>query len=161
MAAMKKDSPQPPRSLVSILTLSFSILSLTAMIILGSIQLFFNIRTQRIAIENNQQLIAQDAAKTVSNFITEKISVLRAAIWLTPPNAYDEVKQKEFLQSLLGLYPSFLQARLFDGQNKLSMRISRRSFIASEHAGVMYIDDALGPSATRGSSSTSGTTPSR
>jgi two-component system, cell cycle sensor histidine kinase and response regulator CckA len=143
MFATKNSKVKPQRSLLSILTLSFLILSLTALIISGSIQLFFNIRTQQLAIEKNQQLIAQEAAKTVSNFITEKISVLKATIWLTTPYSYDKIKQKSFLQSLLGLYPSFLQALLFDDHNEIAMRVSRRSFIASVRAGVMYKDEAL------------------
>jgi len=143
MTATKNGSKKPKRSLLSILTLSFSILSLTALMISGGIQLFFNVRTQQVAIEKNQQLIAQEAAKTVSNFITEKISVLKATIWLTPAYSYDKTRQKELLQSLLGLYPSFLQALLFDGHNEISMRVSRRSFIASGQAGVVFKEDAL------------------
>lgn len=143
MITAKNDTIKPQRSLLSILTLSFLILSLTALIISGGIQLFFNVRTQQVAIEKNQQLIAHETAKTVSDFITEKISVLKATIWLTSPNSYNKGKQKELLQSLLGLYPSFLQALLFDSHNEISMRVSRRSFIASGDAGVKYKDEAL------------------
>jgi two-component system cell cycle sensor histidine kinase/response regulator CckA len=143
VAATTTGTIQPQRSLRSLLTLTLSILSLSVLIVSGGIEIFFNVRTQQVAIEKNQQLTAQDAAKTVSNFITEKISVLRASIWLTTPNSSDKTKQKEILQSLLGLYPSFLQVLLFDSRNEISMRISRRSFIASGQAGVKFKDDAL------------------
>lgn len=43
------------------------------LLVSGGAQLFFNMQAQRQAISSKQQLIAQGAAKTVSNFIQEEI----------------------------------------------------------------------------------------
>ncbi len=115
------------RSLTTTLTSSFFGVSLIGLIILGGLLLFFNIRVHQTAIYTNQHLIAHDAAKTVSNFLLEKISVLETIFWIYNPNEMTVVGRKEILHGLLGIQPSFKQIIIFDKEEKETSRVSRRS----------------------------------
>lgn len=125
-------------SLVKILAFSFFILSLTVLLASGLLHLFFNLSTQQKALRNNQQLIARDAAKTVSNFITEIMSDLETASWVASPYSMTQTEQKEFLQSILGLQPSLRQIILIDEYSKITMRASKISSFASEKDAIRY-----------------------
>ncbi len=120
-------SPEGAQSLTTTLTLAFLALSVAALLISGGLQLFSNIRIQQAAISNNQQLIAQDAARTVSAFIQEKFNVLETAIWLTDPDRLSRQEQLQVLQSLLGLNPSFKQLVLLDTHDRQLTHASRLS----------------------------------
>jgi hypothetical protein len=93
------------KSIVTTLILSFFVLSLTALIISGSVQLYFSIRAQQSAISSNQKLIARDAAKSVSTFILDIQKGLKTTVWMSDPNTLNRIKRKDLLESLLGLYP--------------------------------------------------------
>jgi len=123
--------PQMALSLANTLALAFFILSIVVLLISGSLQLFSNIQTQRIVISSNQQLVAQDATKTVSSFIQEKFSVLEASLRLTDLVTASPEEQKLILNSLLGLQPAFRQLVLLNAQDQESAQVSRLSRAAS------------------------------
>jgi len=85
---MKTRTKQPAgaRSLTATLGIAFLALSVVVLSISSGLQIFSNLQTQRAAIASQQQFIAQDAAKAVSNFIQEKFSVLETAVWLASPS---------------------------------------------------------------------------
>ena len=85
MTKTETKRPQSARSLSATLAIASLTLSVVVLLIAGGLQLFFNIQTQQQAVATRQQLIAQDAAKTVSSFIQEKFSVLVATVRLANP----------------------------------------------------------------------------
>jgi anti-anti-sigma regulatory factor len=109
------------------LALAFFSLSVVALLISGSSQLFANIRSQQAAISSNQQLIAQDAARTVSSFIQEKFGALETALWLTDLASASQEAQTNSLQSLLGLQPSFRHLVVLNSQGQVIAQASRLS----------------------------------
>jgi putative methionine-R-sulfoxide reductase with GAF domain len=124
--------PQSALSLTATLAIAFFVLSAVVLLISGGVQIFSNIQTQQETIFSKQQLIAQDATKTVSSFIQEKSSVLEAALWLANPAAASPAEQKQILDSLLGLQPAFRQLVLLDSQEQVLVQISRLSQAMSE-----------------------------
>ena len=132
-----------PKSIVTTLILSFFVLSLAALIISGAIQLYFSIRAQQSAISSNQKLIAQDAAKSVSTFILDIQIGLKTTVWMSDPNTLDRIKRKDLLESLLGLYPPLKELVLLDQNDKITMGVSRRSFLSFERAGMKYKEEAI------------------
>jgi two-component system NtrC family sensor kinase len=129
---MKNAKPRPARSLSATLAVAFFTLSAVILLTSGGLQLFFNIQSQQQAIYSKQQLIAQDAAKTVSNFITDKFSVLATTVKLVNSTDATSEERTRSLGSLLGLQPAFHQLVLFNAQNNqlaLASRISRISAV--------------------------------
>ncbi len=121
----KAKETRTARSLYTTLTFAFVVLSVVALLFSGVLQLISNLQTQETVISGYQQLIAQQAAVSVSNFIQEKFRVLETAIWLTDPVTQSKEDQKVILESLLGLQPAFRQLVVFDSQNKALAQASR------------------------------------
>ena len=142
--------PQTALSLANTLALAFFILSIVVLLISGSLQLFSNIQTQRIVISSNQQLIAQDATKTVSSFIQEKFSVLETSVWLADPVTASPEEQKLILNSLLGLQPAFRQLVLLNAQGQESAQAARLSRAASGRLTDRVKGDVLAQMKQRG-----------
>ena len=67
--------PRVTQGLTATLGLAFFTVSVVALLISGGLQIFFNFQTHQTLVFSNQHLIAQEAARTVSNFIQEKLSV--------------------------------------------------------------------------------------
>ena len=110
---------------------AFFALSAVVLIIYSGVEIFSDINTQEAFISSRQQLIAQDAAKTVSNFINENFSILEAAIWLTNIDTASQKEQRLLVQGLLGLRPAFRRILLLDSENRLLVQASRLSMAAS------------------------------
>ncbi|MFL7795206.1 MAG: cache domain-containing protein [Anaerolineae bacterium] len=124
--------PQATLSLTTTLAIAFFVLGAVVLLISSSLQLFFSVQIQQESIANEQQLIAQDAAKTVSSFIQEKFSVLETTVWLVNPTVVSPEEQKPYVANLLGLQPAFRQLALLDSQGQVLVHISRLSQAMSE-----------------------------
>ncbi len=124
--------PQPARSLTTTLAIIFFTLSAVVLLASSALQTIFNIQIQQKTISSQQQVIAQDAAKAVSGFIQEKFSVLETTIWLANPAVASPDEQKQMLESLLGLQPSFRQLVLLDAQDQELAQASRLSLATSK-----------------------------
>jgi PAS domain S-box-containing protein len=118
-------------SLTTILWHAFVALSAGALLISGGLQLFSHFRTQEIAVFSNQRLIAQDAAKAVTNFVQEKFSILETSVWLTNPDKVPQGQQTQILQSLLGFQPAFRRLAWLNPQGQTLGLASRLSLEAS------------------------------
>ncbi len=70
------------RSLTVSLAVAFLTLNVIALIIAGSLQIYFSFQVQQEIIVNQQQLIAQNAADKVESFVLERFSILEKAIVL-------------------------------------------------------------------------------
>lgn len=93
--------------------------------------MFSSIQTQKTVISSDQQLIAQDAARSVSSFIQDKFSILETTIWLTNPYAESLEQQKLMLDSLLGLQPAFFKLALLDAQDQVVVQATRLPLTAA------------------------------
>src|ERR1041385_2664047 len=123
------------QSLVTTLALRFVILIVVTLLVYSALQLFSSIRAQQTAIFNREQLIAQGAAKTVSNFIEQRLAVLSTTVWLADPTVTTPEQSTRTLKDLLVNQPAFRQLAMFDSQNKeiaLVTRIQTVSRGASE-----------------------------
>jgi PAS domain S-box-containing protein len=119
-------------SLTTTLTLAFLVFNVAALLILGGLMFTFYVKSQQTVISNNQKLVSQDAARTVTGFIKEKFSIMATTIWYEDPIALPPEKQKQFLNSLLGIQPSFRHLVLMNTQNQILARASRLSSEVSE-----------------------------
>ena len=130
METQVKD-PHAARSLTATLAIAFFALSVAVLLASSGLQVFFNLQTQQATISSRQQLIAQEAARTVSSFIQEKFSVLETAVELVNPVTASPEQQKQILDSLLGLQPAFRQSVLLNAQDQEVVKVSRSSQAAS------------------------------
>jgi len=117
--------PRAEQSLTTTLALAFFTLSAMALLVSGGLQLFSNFHTHQAIIVGNQQLIAQEAAQTVSCFIQEKFIVLEAAVGLVNLDEVSRPEQEEVLSSLLGRQPAFRQLAMFNDQGQALALVSR------------------------------------
>ncbi len=123
----KTQKPRATLKLTAALALAFFVLSALALLVSGSLQLYSGIRAQQEIIASNQQLIAQNAARTVSSFIQEKFSVLETTVKLADPTEATPEEQRQVLQGLLGLQPAFRHLVLLNAQNQILAQASRLS----------------------------------
>jgi len=138
-SSVRKTSSQ---SLAATLALALISLSVLALLVTSSLQLFSNIQTQQGAIASNQRLVAQSAAKTVSGFVSERFNALATASRLADMATASPDTQSRLLQSMLGLEQSFKQLVLFDDQGQMLTYASRLSLtygkIGEEHLSDIF-----------------------
>jgi len=138
----KKKNPRPARSLSATLATAFLALSLLILLASGGLQLFYNVQTQQQAVSSQQQVVAQNAARTVSSFIEQNFTVLSITVGLVHPNILSPAAQIQILQSLLANQPAFRQFAFFDAQDKETALDSR-----VQHSGSVLITDLVTKSA--------------
>jgi len=106
---MSTEKKQTARSLAATLATAFFTLSAVILLISSGLQLFSNIQTQQAAISSQQLLVAQEASKTVSNYIEDNFRSLEAIVELTDLSKISPEQQKAVLESVLGFQPAFRQ----------------------------------------------------
>lgn len=114
-----------PRSLTSTLAFAFAGLSLLVLLVAGILQLFFAIQTQQVSVANQQQRIAQDAGRTVSSFLQERVNILKTTAKVADPASASPDVARQELQSLLGLESAFRQAVLLNARYRELASVSR------------------------------------
>ncbi len=129
MSANKKS--EKFRSLAVTLATGFSVLTMAALVIATTLQMYFSFQAQQKIILTNQKFIAKDAANAVEYFIQEKFTKLESAsrrrnMPITPKKA-----QEPTLERLMGLEPAFRQLILFDSGKEETARIARITKINS------------------------------
>ena len=122
---MLKNTPR--LSLAAVLTIAFLSLSILMLMIAGGLQLFSGIQVQQMLIASEQQVIAQEAARSVSKFIQEKYDNLETTIWVSSPVRMSREEQKLLLDSLLGLHPAFWKLALLDADDRVLVQSARLS----------------------------------
>ncbi len=142
MLGIKKINITKNRSLKTILAISFFTFTFAALIITSSLLAYFNFKTQESAIANNQKLIAQGAAQTVSGFIKEKISMLQNTVIISNPEVFYGPKRIEILQSVLGAHPSFVKVIFANSKDSVVSRFSRRSLSYPSHYEMVHRKEA-------------------
>lgn len=112
------------RSLTITLAASFLLLSIAILAINGSLNIYFDYRTQQKDISESLQLIAEHASDEVDGFINKKYSILESATRFVQMND-PKHKQKLVLDKLLGLEPSFRKLAILNSQKQEMARSSR------------------------------------
>jgi GAF domain-containing protein/HAMP domain-containing protein len=161
MTTKPKADKSPLRlNLTIVLMIAFVSLSLVVLIASQSAQLFISVQAQQAAVSIRQLLIAENASKTVSNFIDQKFNALETAVKFSNPIVAITETQQTFMGSLLGSHPAFRQFALFGTAGQQLAQTSRISrtlsaqFIAQQAEAIaqtstsaryispVYIDDA-------------------
>jgi putative methionine-R-sulfoxide reductase with GAF domain len=114
-----------PWRLAVILGLAFYGLAAAGILVTIVLQLITSIQTQQAALSAEQQLIAQQASKTVADFVEQKFNVLDTAVKLSDPFAASSEERQITLDSLLGFQPAFRQLALLDGRGRQVALASR------------------------------------
>lgn len=122
---MRINNLQSQMSLVTLLAIAIFILSAAVLLISGGLQIYYNYQTQREIVFSQQQLIAQDAALSVSQFIQEKFGVLETAVNLVRVAEVSPAEQKRVLENALGVQSAFRQLVLFDAEGQVLAQSSR------------------------------------
>ena len=107
-------NPRPARNLAATLAVAFFGISAVVLLLSSALQIALNVQAQQAALSSRQQLIAQNAAKTVSAFIQDKFSSLQTAVELSNPITLSSDALKNMMDSLLGHDPSIRQFALLD-----------------------------------------------
>jgi GAF domain-containing protein/HAMP domain-containing protein len=137
------NKPKTSRSLTATLAIAFFSLSAVVLLISSGLQLFSSFQTQRAALSQKQEVIAQEAGKSVSSFIEEQFSVLETAISLSDPVSISNQERETVLESLLGLQPAFRQVVLLNDQDSRLAEASRLAQTSSGKIFAQLTDEAL------------------
>jgi signal transduction histidine kinase len=152
-------SKKPFRSLAVTIAISFTTLIVAVLLLLATLELYFSFRAQESIVVTHQQLIARDAANTVTGFLNEKFSILSQAADL---NSLAESTDRRVLvmNALLERNAAFRQLFLLDLTGDELERVSRLTILArspldlyresllrevskgNEYISPVYIDDA-------------------
>jgi putative methionine-R-sulfoxide reductase with GAF domain len=131
----KIKQPGSPRSLATILALTFSTLGVAILLISSSYSSITNYRLFQNGLNVEQQLIAQDAGKTVASFVEARFSALETAVDFTNPLT-SSINLDDFMDTLVSLHPSYRQFALLSNQGQQLSRVSRSSkSISTQFAG--------------------------
>ncbi len=105
------------------------------MLITGSLNLYYVFQNQQKTVAAQQELIAQNAANSVRNFVQGNFDRLESAVRLGGLASATRPEQKRTLEKLLGLEPAFRQVLLLDSQERELLKVSRLSNLAMTHLG--------------------------
>lgn len=130
----------------STLTLAFIGMSVAALLVSGAVGIFFLVQTQKEAVEGKHRVVAQQAADAVAGFVSEKFSLMEAAVRLTRTDR----QRTSAVETLLGMEPAFRQIILLDTENQPLARVSRMSRTESERLDVHLGSDPVSKVEGRG-----------
>jgi PAS domain S-box-containing protein len=132
-AQPKTIKPKKYRSLSVTLAIAFIVLSATVLLISGGLNLYYVFQNQQKTVVAQQELIAQNAANSVKNFVQGNFHRLESAVRLGGLASASPSERKTILEKLLGLGPAFRQILLLDPQDRELLKVSRQSDLASSH----------------------------
>ena len=110
--------PRPARSFVNILTTRIAVLINLFVAIFAGFSYYNAYTTYQQSLAAQQQLLAQDAGKAVSNFIQGKFTIMVSAVRLIEPVGANSETQTNLLGSLLGQDTAFRQFALMDSRGQ-------------------------------------------
>lgn len=131
MPKIKVEKTRNFRSLTITLAVAFLALSAVILLIVGSLDIYFDFKNQRKLVVTQQQIIAQNAANSVKGFVQEKISLLESAANLGDMATVSLEGQKFILEKLIGVEPAFRQLTLFNIRGDVLIKSSRGSDLLS------------------------------
>ena len=119
--------PENTQSLTTTLAISFFSLSVLVLLISSSLQIILSIQAQQTEIKEKQQLIAQDAGKSVSNFIEGKFNTMETAANFSSLATASYEDRIIALNGILGIDPAFEQINMFNSGAFQQAYVSRSS----------------------------------
>ena len=128
----KKKKIRKFKSLAITLAITSSSLIIVVLLIVSSLLMYFSFQAQQKVLIAHQQLIAQNAANTVENFIRDKFHILEAIASRSKLAIMHQEERKPVLEKLLGLEPIFRQLVLFNVKEEKLVGVSRVSNILAE-----------------------------
>ncbi|MCG2785945.1 MAG: GAF domain-containing protein [Anaerolineae bacterium] len=139
-----KNGTQPARSLTATLAIAFFGLSIVILLANGTLAIFTNYSAYQETVAIRQQLIAQEASKTVTSFIQEKFSVLETSVEFGNPVTANSATRQTVLENLLGLQPAFRQLTLLNPGGRQVSTLSRlSSTLSAQFESQLKGDDLL------------------
>jgi signal transduction histidine kinase len=115
------------RSLATTLAAALLGLSVTALLVAGSLEMYFGFQAQQNSIAAQQQAVAENAAGEVKAFFRERVIALKAAASVGSLLTARRDEQLVVLDKVLGLEPAFRQVLLYDARQQEIQRVSRLS----------------------------------
>ncbi len=106
-------------SLTSVLAIAFLLMSGVILLISSALQILSAIQTQGESISRAQQIIAQEASRSVSSFMQEKTSVIDTAILLTDPIRLSKDRLDELLTLIRAQDSAFSSLYVWDLRNRM------------------------------------------
>ncbi|MBK9925230.1 MAG: GAF domain-containing protein [Anaerolineales bacterium] len=121
------NQPRKTRSLTTTLAFSFFILSAVVLLISNTLQVILSVQTQQAEITERQVLIAENAGKSVKNFIQGKFTTMETAANFAnlAKASYDD--RIAAMNGMLGIDPSFKQISMWSSSQFLQAYVSRSS----------------------------------
>jgi GAF domain-containing protein/HAMP domain-containing protein len=137
------------RSLTTTLAISFFSLSALVLLISSSLQILLSIQAQQAEIKERQQLIAQDAGKSVSSFIERRFNTMETAAEFSNLATASYQERITALQGMLGIDPAFKQINMLNSGAFQQAFVSRTSQTAtsqftSQITGSIYAAMSMG-----------------
>jgi len=123
----KTNHPRTLRSLATTLAIAFFTLSVVILLVNGGFALYTNIRTSQDSISAKQQLVAQNASKTVSSFIQDKFNTMETAASFSKLATAPYQDRIITLNGMLGIDPAFKQINMFNSGAFQQAYVSRSS----------------------------------
>ena len=106
--------PKNTRSLTTTLAISFFTLSVLVLLISSALQVFLSIQAQQVQIRDKQQLIAQAAGKSVSDFVLGKFNTMKTATDFSNLATAPYKDRIAAMNGMLKIDPSFKQISMFN-----------------------------------------------
>ena len=116
-----------PRTLATTLVLAFVLVTALALLISSSLELYFNFETQQKIVLVEQQVISQNAASEVRQFVESKFSSLETAAQLGDLNTGEQESVRIIFGKLVGRDPSLRSLFLTDTAGNEIVSLSRAS----------------------------------
>ncbi|MBN1585512.1 sensor histidine kinase [Candidatus Uhrbacteria bacterium] len=115
------------------LSLSFLALCIGITVLVGGAGLFFGVISQNSYILAQQRLVAHRASEEVSDYIAEKVGILKTAIWMVDMAENDPVAIRDNVNGIMGISGDFRQVALLDESGKVVGYASRVSNALSDN----------------------------
>lgn len=123
------------RRMATTLSVAFALVSTFVVLVTQTLQLSFSLRYQEAVLNSRLLVIAQEAGKTVSNFIEDQFNMLETATNLSDLTLIPDQERKIVLESLLGLQPAFRQFVILDPQGR---QVAEASRLAQSSSGKIF-----------------------
>ena len=139
-AQVKKSSRTT--SLATTLATTFVLLSILILLIVGSVQIYFNYQTQQELESRRQRLEASEAADKVADFIGEIFDTLDAAVRVGRLEAVPTEERRLWLDNLIDVHPALRTLSYADETGKELAKVSTLALVAPSQL-TSYADTEL------------------
>jgi GAF domain-containing protein/HAMP domain-containing protein len=132
MISREAQAKKPSRttSLAATMATTFVLLSVLILLIVGSVQIYFNFQTQQELEVRRQRLEASEAAHKVADFIGEIFDTLDAAVRVGRLEAVPTEERRLWLDNLIDVHPALRTLSYADETGKELAKVSTLALVA-------------------------------